>query len=171
MPDYKIFSEKNSCQEPVIELLKSMGYNYASSRDVVEQRDNSKKVILKKDLNEFLQRQRFEYDGKQYAFSQANINKAIDDIDVSLSSGLMKASQEIYDMLLYGRSYDEILPDGCKSSFDLHYVDWENIENNIFRVVDEFVVYSENTKDNRSPDVVVFVNGLPWVGYNVLIFK
>ena len=46
MPDYKIFSEKNSCQEPVIELLKSMGYNYASSRDVAEQRDNSKKVIL-----------------------------------------------------------------------------------------------------------------------------
>lgn len=163
MPDYKIFSEKNSCQEPVIELLKSMGYNYASSRDVAEQRDNSKKVILKKDLNEFLQRQRFEYGGQKLAFSQANINKAIDDIDVSLSSGLMKASQEIYDMLLYGKSYDEILPDGCKSSFDLHYVDWENIENNIFRVVDEFVVYSENTKDNRRPDVVVFVNGLPWV--------
>ena len=103
MPDYKIFSEKNSCQEPVIELLKSMGYNYASSRDVAEQRDNSKKVILKKDLNEFLQRQRIEYDGKKYAFSQPNINKAIDDIDVSLSSGLMKASQEIYDMLLYGK--------------------------------------------------------------------
>ena len=32
-------------------------------------------------------------------------------------------------------------------------------------------ILRENTKDNRRPDVVVFVNGLPWVGYNVLIFK
>ena len=45
MPDYKIFSEKNSCQEPVIELLKSMGYNYASSRDVAEQKGNARKLM------------------------------------------------------------------------------------------------------------------------------
>jgi len=163
MLNHKIFNERNACQDPAVELLEAMGYGYMSPLDAMEQRGNSKKVILKNDLREFLQRQRFEYDDRKVAFSQDNINNAIEEIDVSLSSGLMKASQEIYDMLLYGKSCNEILPNGERSSFNLHYVDWENVDNNIFRVVDEFVVLNEDTGENRRPDIVVFVNGLPLV--------
>ncbi len=163
MVKYSDFIEKISSQQPAIKLLENMGYKYMSPFEAFEQRGDYRNVVLKDDLREFLQRQRFEYDGKESAFSQANINNAIKDVDVSLNNGLAQASQDVYDMLLYGKSYNEILADGSIKSFNLKYVDWENINNNIFRVVDEFTVSNIDTRENKRPDIVVFVNGLPWV--------
>lgn len=42
-------------------------------------------------------------------------------------------------------------------------IDFENPENNIFRVVNQFVVEYSNSgqKENRRPDVLLFVNGMP----------
>ena len=74
----------------------------------------------------------------------------------------MSASKKIYDLLLYGKSYQETLFDGTTQSFDLKYIDWENIDNNIFRVTDEFSV-EKFDKTHRRPDIVITVNGIPLV--------
>lgn len=46
-------------------------------------------------------------------------------------------------------------------SFSLHYIDWKHPENNVFHVCDEFVLERRNSKQTRSPDIVLFVNGIP----------
>jgi len=40
-------------------------------------------------------------------------------------------------------------------------IDWENPENNVFHLAEEFVV--EGVKETRRPDIVLFVNGIPFV--------
>jgi type I restriction enzyme, R subunit len=55
------------------------------------------------------------------------------------------------------------LQDGRMVSGRVYVVDFENIENNDWLVVNQFTVEAsrQNGKVNRRPDVVIFVNGLP----------
>ena len=156
------YNERPESQDPAIELLTKLGWNYMAPEEAEKQRGNLSNVILKDDLMSFLKRQKYEYRGEKFQFSTTNIAKAISDIDVPIQSGLMKTSKEIYDLLLYGKSYEEDLYDGGKSSFDMKFIDWENPENNILRVIDEFSVQKED-KSKRRPDIVLTVNGIPLV--------
>ena len=61
-------------------------------------------------------------------------SQAIRDLDEPLTNGLVKANEAIYETILHGRSYTEFLPDGSKKSFTIQYIDWKNIENNVFHV-------------------------------------
>ena len=102
------YLEKNASQNPAIELLCAMtperipdgGYLYISPEDCMVQRGSSYNVILKDVLRSQLRKlNRFNYAGAEYEFSSANIERAIDDIDVPLTDGLSTASEKIYDKL------------------------------------------------------------------------
>ena len=98
-----------------------------------------------------------------YAYStDKTIQKAIEDIDVPLSDGLVSTNEKIFDLLNLGKSYQEILFDGNRSSFNIKYIDWENPYNNTFHISDEFSVERYTVKDNARPDIVLFVNGIPF---------
>jgi type I restriction enzyme R subunit len=73
-------------------------------------------------------------------FSERSIGAAIRDLDFPLVSGLMTASKNIYDSLLYGKSCEEELFDGNRQSFDLSYINWDEPDKNIWQVTDEFSV-------------------------------
>ena len=156
------YNERPESQDPAIELLTKLGWDYIAPEDAEKQRGSLSNVILKDDLLAFLKKQRYDYRNEKFQFSSSNIAKAISDIDVPLQSGLMKTSKEIYDLLLYGKSYEEDLYDGGKSSFDLKFIDWEHPEENILRVTDEFSVQKLD-HSKRRPDIVLTVNGIPLV--------
>ena len=156
------YNERPESQEPAIELLEKLGWKYLSPSDAEKQRGNLYNVILKDDLMNFLKEQRYEYKGEKFQFSSSNIAHAISDIDIPLQSGLMKTSKEIYDLLIYGKSYEEDLYDGGKSSFDLKFIDWQHPEKNILRVTEEFSVQKLD-RSKRRPDIVLTVNGIPLV--------
>jgi Type III restriction enzyme, res subunit./Type I restriction enzyme R protein N terminus (HSDR_N). len=63
---------------------------------------------------------------------------------------------------MLGRSYIENLPDGSKKSFTIQYIDWDNIENNVFHVVEEVVVEKMDGQGTARPDIVLYVNGIPF---------
>ena len=149
-------------QEPAVEVLRNMGYTEIDSKDAEEMRGSLANVllkpILKKKINEF---NSFSYKKKSYKFSERNVDQAIRDLDEDMTDGLVKTNEKIFDSLMLGRAYQETLEDGTKRSFNLQFIDWENIENNDFHVVQEFSVERENRKDNARPDIVLFVNGIP----------
>jgi len=153
-------------QQNTIDLLKNMGYIYISPEEMPQYRSSTRQVILKDVLLKQLQKLNgFEYKGTHYSFSARNIAKAIDDLDVHLNEGLMTANQKISDQLLLGNSYSEELIDGVKKSFSLHYIDYKHPENNVFHVIEEFVVDRVNQQEQvktRRPDLVLFVNGIPF---------
>ena len=126
-------------------------------------RGNYHDVLLRTILEDKLKElNSYEYKGEVRKFSDTNIQQAIRDLDEPLTNGLVKTNEAIFETLLNGRSYMEFLPDGSKKSFTIQYIDWDNIKNNVFHVVEEFKVERMDGRGTVRPDIVLFVNGIPF---------
>lgn len=158
-----LYLEDNISKYPAIELLCKMGYKYISHDDCLTERGNTYDVILKNILREqLIKLNTYEYGESTYKFTAENIERAINELDEPLTDGLIRTSEKIYDALMLGKSYLENLPDGSQKSFNLKYIDWDNPENNVFHVTEEFSVDSLDRQHNARPDIVLFVNGIPF---------
>lgn len=157
------YNEFNISQKPALELLQKSGYTYISPAECERQRGDLYGVLLTDILRAQLVRlNSYEYGGMEYRFSATNIDRAIEELDEPLADNLVVASEKIYDNLMLGRSYPETLPDGRSVNFDLRYIDWEHPENNVFHVTEEFTVHSADRQHDTRPDIVLFVNGIPF---------
>ncbi len=58
-----------------------------------------------------------------------------------------------------GKSFNETIQ-GDQKAYSFRYIDWENLDNNVYHVTEEFRVTGPN--ENRRPDIVLFVNGIPF---------
>ena len=158
-----LYLEDNISKYPAIELLCKLGFNYISPEECMVQRgtlyDVLLKDILRKQINVINQ---FEFGGITYKFTADNVEKAIKDLDEPLTDGLVRTSEKIYNSLMLGKSYLEKLADGTSKSFNLKYIDWEHPENNVYHVTEEFSCDSWDKQKNARPDIVLFVNGIPF---------
>lgn len=160
MPDYGIFNERPESQERIIKLLQKMGYQYISRSEAEQKRKSKANVLFKDEIFNFLQNQSFSFNGREMQFSGDSIVKAIREIDLPIANGLAMTNKRIYDLICAGKSLEQTLEDGSIQSFDIKYIDFENPENNIWQVTDEFEVERSNGKYVR-PDIVIMINGLP----------
>lgn len=157
------YLEKNISQKPAIELLQSMGYIYISPEDCEKQRGSRYHILLKDILRGQLRKlNRYTYAGAENEFSAANIERAMEELDEPLTDGLVRTSEKIYDALLLGKSYPETVGNGKTLSFNLKYIDWDNWDNNLFHVTEEYAVESQGKQHNARPDIVLFINGIPF---------
>ncbi len=158
-----LYFEVSASQKPAIALLQSMGYTYISPKDCERQRGSRYHVLLKDILRGQLRKlNRYSYAGAENEFSAANIERAMEELDEPLTDGLVRTSEKIYDALLLGKSYPETVGGGKSLSFNLKYIDWEHPENNLFHVTEEFAVDSLDKQHNARPDIVLFINGIPF---------
>lgn len=161
--DKDAYLEINASQRPALALLDAMGYTYISPADCDKQRGSRYHVLLRDILRGQLRRlNRYVYAGAENEFSAANIERAMEDLDEPLTDGLVRTSEKIYDALLLGKSYPETVGDGKMLSFNLKYIDWETPQNNMFHVTEEFAVDSRDRQHNARPDIVLFINGIPF---------
>lgn len=161
--DKDAYLEINASQRPALALLDAMGYTYISPADCDKQRGSRYHVLLRDILRGQLRRlNRYVYAGAENEFSAANIERAMEDLDEPLTDGLVRTSEKIYDALLMGKSYPETVGDGKMLSFNLRYIDWDNPQNNVFHVTEEFAVDSQDRQHNARPDIVLFINGIPF---------
>ena len=58
--------------------------------------------------------------------------------------------------------YLETVGNGKTLSFDLQYIDWDHPERNLFHVTKEFAVECADKQQNSRPDIVLFINGIPF---------
>lgn len=161
--DKDAYLETNASQRPALALFEAMGYTYISPADCDKQRGSRYHVLLRDILRGQLRRlNRYVYAGAENEFSAANIERAMEDLDEPLTDGLVRTSEKIYDALLLGKSYPETVGDGKMLSFNLRYIDWDNPQNNVFHVTEEFAVDSRDRQHNARPDIVLFINGIPF---------
>lgn len=161
--DKDAYLEINASQRPALALLEAMGYTCISPADCDRQRGSRYHVLLRDILRGQLRRlNRYAYAGAENEFSAANIERAMEDLDEPLTDGLVRTSEKIYDALLLGKSYPETVGDGKMLSFNLKYIDWDNPQNNVFHVTEEFAVDSQDRQHNARPDIVLFINGIPF---------
>ena len=151
-------------QDKVIELFKKLGYKYLTKEEALKERENNlNNVLLKNILEERMANfNYFLFRDKKYAFSINNIKKAIEDLDFTLIKGSSTTNEKITSKLIEGESYVEKIGDK-QDSFSINYIDFKNIENNVFHITEEFEV-NRNAIDEkiktRRPDLVVFINGI-----------
>lgn len=158
-----LYLEDNISKYPAIELLCKLGFEYISPEECARQRGALYDVLLKDILRKQLHNiNQFEFGGITYKFTADNVEKAIKDLDEPLTDGLIRTSEKIYDSLMLGKSYIEKLADGNSKSFNLKYIDWEHPENNVYHVTEEFSCDSWDKQKNARPDIVLFVNGIPF---------
>jgi type I restriction enzyme R subunit len=159
------FKEEHLAQIPAIQMLMKLGYQYLSPEMAIEARGRrSANVLLESILKTQLQKiNTIEYRGKEYPFSEANLNAAILALrDLPLQDGFMAANKAAYELLTLGKSFEQSIL-GDKKSFSLNYIDWKNPDNNVFHVCEEYTVLRQGRNDTYRPDLVLFVNGIPLV--------
>ena len=156
------YSEYNDSQKPAINLLRKLGWQYIAPEETISQRNGLlSNVILEDILAERLSAiNSFEYKGKEFPFSNSNIQSAINFLKNIPEESLVKTNENIHDLLTLGKSFNETIQ-GDRKAYTLKYIDWENSDNNVYHITDEFVV--EGVKDKKRPDIVLFINGIPFV--------
>ena len=170
MPNKDIYLEDAISKKPALDLLKSInpdrilpGYVYISPEDCMKQRGSAYNVILKDVLRGQLRKiNRYNYASVENEFSAPNIERAIEDLNEPIFDGLLTANEKIYDALMLGKSYPETVGDGKMLNFNLNYIDWEHPENNVLHITEEFFVESDDKQHNSRPDIVLFINGIPF---------
>ncbi len=159
------FKEDHISQLPALKLLMNMGWKYLSPEQALETRGGrTSNVLLETILKEQLQFiNTIEYKGKEFPFSDANVNNAILAIrDLPVQDGFMAANKAFYELITLGRSFEQSVL-GDKKSFSFHYIDWKHPENNTYHVSEEFSVLRSGSSEHYRPDIVLFINGIPVV--------
>lgn len=164
MREVPSFKEDHISQVPALQLLINLGYEYLTPAEALDARgDRASNVILHKVLDKKLREiNKIKFRNGLYEFSNSNINAAVDAAKNVQFGGLVRTNEMIYDMLTLGKSFEETIQGNTKS-YTLNYIDWKNIENNTFHVTEEFEVERNHQKTTCIPDIVLFVNGIPFM--------
>jgi type I restriction enzyme R subunit len=158
------FKEDHISQIPALQLLQKLGYTYLSPEEALQARGGKTTNVL---LEDILRKQLREINSiklsstKSSIFTDSNIENGIQALkDLPMNEGYMAACEAAYNLITLGKALEQSV-DGDKKSFTLQYIDWQNVENNVFHVTEEYNVMRSNSKEHYRPDLVLFVNGIP----------
>lgn len=156
------FKEDHISQLPALLLLQNVDYEYISPEDALDERKGKLSNVLLEDILEQKIRElnKITFRSKTHQFSDVNIRNAIQALKEIPFDGLIRTNEKIYDLLCLGKAFEQTI-DGNTKSYPIRYIDWENTENNVFHVSDEFEVERKGMYDTYRPDLVLFVNGIP----------
>ena len=157
------FNERFLSQVPALQLLIKLGFRYLQPDKTLALRGGKlNSVLLENILRERLkQNNRIQYKRQSYLFSEENIQTAIQRLKNIKYDGLLKTNEAVYDLLILGVSLEQNV-DGDNRSFTLNYIDWKHPNNNDFHVTAEFPVERNRSIETVRPDIVLFVNGIPF---------
>ncbi|RZR40979.1 type I restriction endonuclease subunit R [Vibrio vulnificus] len=157
------FREEQSAKIPALTLLTNLGYKFIPPSECLVQRGSLSTVILPDVLRSVLRDKTYSFMGKEHTLSEAAIDKIIHELaNPAMNEGLKVANEKIYDALTYGIGVTEFI-DGKKANPTINVIDWQTPSNNQFHFTEELTVENARGTANRIPDIVCFVNGLPWV--------
>ncbi|MDI9545174.1 MAG: HsdR family type I site-specific deoxyribonuclease [Bacteroidota bacterium] len=163
--DTPSFKEDHISQIPALQMLVNLGYTYLSPAEAERLRGGKTTNVL---LEDVLRKQLKEINSirlsatKTSLFTDENIERGILALkNLPMNEGYIAACEKAYNLLTLGQPLEQSI-DGDKKSFTLLYIDWKNIHNNVFHVTEEFSVMRSTSKDHYRPDLVLFVNGIPF---------
>jgi len=163
------FREEFSAKIPALTLLSNLGYSFIPP-DACERlrgkrlggNTSTSQVMLLPIMRAFLAKQTFPFAGKRHLLSAASIDTIMHGLNPAMNEGLQAANEKLYNAMMYGVSVTEFV-DGKKTSPTIGLIDWHNIANNQLHFTEEMVILNSEGTGHRIPDIVCFVNGLPWV--------
>lgn len=151
------WNELHLSEEPAVELLQSIGYEFIPSKQLDKERESQKEVILTGRLEKAIKK-------LNPWISDENLKKAVREITNIQAVSLMEANEKVHTALVHTISLEQDLGQGKKGQ-SVHFIDFENPGNNEFVVTRQFRVHGRGLMHHAPtkicPDIVVFVNGIP----------
>ena len=133
-----------------IGFLEAEGWNYISGNHI--DRISKRDVLIAEDFQKFIAETNPE-------LTEDEVTQIFDNVRLVGAESDFATLHKVYGWMVYGIQFTP--QDGSAKMIPL--IDFENPDKNIFRVVNQFTVeYTNNgQKENRRPDVLLFVNGMP----------
>ena len=147
-------------EQQSLNWFSDLGYQYKNGYDIAHdgvtpERDNYDEVLLKKRLLDRLEVLNPE-------LPQDCLESIIQTISSPESLVLIKSNRTFHQYLIEGVPVEYKLEiNGIVETKSTHarLIDFNNVDNNEFLVVNQFTITGK--KGNRRPDIIVFINGLP----------
>ena len=137
---------ESQLEEAIIELFQTNGYDYANGETIHRKYDE---ILLETDMKNFLSR-------RYQDVTDLELEKIINKIKYVPNTPLYMGNREAF--YLVNEGFNLIRDDADKEPIHIEYIDFENPENNIFKVVNQFTV--QDVRERR-PDMLLFINGIP----------
>lgn len=157
------FDEAKQSQLPAVEMLLALGYKYISIEEVLRQRggDTGNFILTEIAAKKLMDINEYEIDDRKYKFSEKDVHDAIEDLEHVPYEGLIDTAKNIYNTIMptAGGKTIKVSVDGKVASKNFRFIDFEHPENNDFHVTVEYVA---SGKQNIRPDIVCFINGIPF---------
>lgn len=133
-----------------IQLLEAEDWNYISGKQI--SRESKRDVLIADDFKKFISASSPE-------LTEDEVVKIFDYIRLVGSESDFATLHKVYGWMVDGVQFT--LQNGIAKMIPL--IDFDNPKNNIFRVVNQLTIeYTNNgQKENRRPDVLLYVNGMP----------
>lgn len=133
-----------------IQLLEAEDWNYISGKQI--NRESKRDVLIADDFKKFISASSPE-------LTEDEVVKIFDYIRLVGSESDFATLHKVYGWMVDGIQFT--LQNGVAKMIPL--IDFDNPKNNIFRVVNQLTIeYTNNgQKENRRPDVLLYVNGMP----------
>jgi len=149
-------NENTLAEQPVIEWLRDLGYEALFSAELAPggafmERDDYSNVVLESRLKRALKRINPKLPDEALDRTAKRIIK-YEHQDIELGN------KKMYEMLTRGVKVDVKDEKGETRGKIVKPIDFENIDNNEFLVVNQYTVQGKRV---RIPDLVVFINGIP----------
>jgi type I restriction enzyme R subunit len=149
---------ENIIEETAIEILKSHGWDYANGREISPEgvwceRENFQQIILTTRLRRAVVM-------NNPGIPVNALEQAIREVERILSPDLL-SNNETFHKLLAEKVKIPYQQDGYERSHEVALIDFDNPQNNEFLVVNQYTIIENN--NNKRPDLILFVNGLPLV--------
>lgn len=153
----KKLNEDTLTEQPVIDWLKELGYDYEFGPDlapgqILGEREDFREVVLVGRLKRSIRRLNPD-------LPEATINDAVRTITKIEHPNLEIANKEVYKLFTEGIRIGVRDQSGEERGRLVKVFDFDNPQNNEFLVVNQFAI--QGLEKVRRPDVIVFVNGIP----------
>lgn len=158
-------TEKYVSQVPAMQALMRFGYTCIPQAETEKRRGKLHRVLLEDVLAaQILKINTFTSRGQEHHFSAGDTEEAIRRLKPSPieQRGLVRTNQDIYDSLVLGTTIEKTI-DSDRKSYSMRYIDWNKPANNAFHATVEVTVERTGSNLTRRCDIVLFVNGIPFV--------
>ncbi|MCQ2319001.1 MAG: HsdR family type I site-specific deoxyribonuclease [Bacteroidales bacterium] len=136
-------------EDAFIGFLENAGWRYTAGSDIHRSKSE---VLIAEDFKQFITE-------NNPSFTEEEVTQIYDNLRLAGAENDFATLHKVYGWMVDGVQFTP--QNGLAQMVPL--IDFEQPQNNIFRVVNQFVVeYTNNgQKENRRPDVLLFVNGMP----------
>lgn len=138
---------EDELEKAIISLFEEQGYTYVNGENVT--RKYYKEVLIEEDLRSYLL-------SRYSDLTETELKTIINKISLISSTPLYNGNRDTFRIISEG--FDLTREEAGKLDVHIDYINYDEYDKNIFKVVNQFTVEDVAT---RRPDMLIFINGIP----------